>query len=249
LRANGKYIAFLDGDDYWGPDHLAKQIAMLQQNPAFDLAYCDSVLVKDERPFARVFSMEPQSPEVTFESLLTEDCAVGTSSAVASRAALIRAGLFDESFRRCEDFDMWLRMAFAGARITFHPDAQVYHRISGASLSADRWSMKKDRIRVYQKIASMLPVSEEQTRIIRTMVAQTEAQCDVQRLKEALKKGDYSRATEAATRANALEDNWKVKLALLGLRTAPGFFRRVYLARTWLMDRARLSRRTASPPD
>ena len=246
LQARGKYIAFLDGDDYWCSDHLEKQVAVLQQSPAFDLAYCDTFLLKEGKGFGRVFSMEPQSPEVTFESLLTEDCVVSTSSAVASRAALMRAGLFDESFRRCEDFDMWLRMAFTGARITFHTEAQVYHRISPDSLSADRWSMKRDRIRVYQKIGSTLPVSEEQSQIIARMVAHTEAQCDVEQLKDALEKGDYSRAVDAANRAGSRRSNWKLKASLFGLRVAPRLFRLLHLGRSLLLSRQGYSRRPRS---
>ena len=30
VQARGNYIAFLDGDDYWCSDHLAKQIEILQ---------------------------------------------------------------------------------------------------------------------------------------------------------------------------------------------------------------------------
>jgi glycosyltransferase involved in cell wall biosynthesis len=244
LHSRGTYIAFLDGDDYWYSEHLAQQVALLQQSPTFDLAYCDTILVKDEKAFARAFSLEPQSPRVTFESLLTEDCAISTSSAVVSREAIVRAGLFDESFWRCEDFDMWLRMAFMGARITFHLEAQVCRRVYDTSLSADRGSMKKDRIRVYQKMASTLPVSEKQKQIIRRMVDDTQAQCEVERFKDALEKGDFDLALEAGARTSTLRKNWKVKIALLGLRLAPRFFRRIHLSWASFMNNRKRSQRS-----
>src|SRR5258708_6273158 len=172
------------------------------------------MLVKDEKPRARAFTMQPQAKEVTLESLLVEDCAISTSSTVASRDAVLRAGLFDENFRRCEDFDLWLRMAFAGARMAFHSDAQVYHRISSTGLSANRWEMKRDRIRVYQKIGTTLPVTETQKRVINEMVAKTEAECDVEALKGALEMGDYDTAVKAADRASSVAKNWKVRLSL-----------------------------------
>jgi glycosyltransferase involved in cell wall biosynthesis len=245
LRARGKYIAFLDGDDYWCTDHLAKQIAMLRQDPALDLVYSDTILLKDERPVARAFDLQPQSTQVTFESLLAEHSAISTSSTVACRDAIMAAGMFDESFLRCEDFDMWLRMSFAGSRMAFQSEARVHHRISDVGLSADRWAMKKDRIRVYQKIDATLPVSEPQRRIVREMVAMTEAQCDVERMKHALEAGDYNQAVEAADRAAAFQNNWKVKISRFCLRIAPRLFRRLHLARSFVLRRGKYGKSLA----
>jgi glycosyltransferase involved in cell wall biosynthesis len=237
LLARGKYIAFLDGDDYWCSDHLAKQVAMLREDPTLDLVYSDSILLKDERPVARAFDLEPQCTQVTFESLLVEHSSISTSSTVVSRDAIMAAGMFDESFLRCEDFDLWLRMSFAGARMAFQHEARVHHRISDVGLSANRWAMKKDRIRVYQKIDATLPVSGQQRRIVREMVAKTEAQCDVERMKHALEAGDYNQAVEAADRASTFQNTWKMKISRFCLRIAPSLFRRLHLARTFVLRR------------
>ena len=234
LEAHGEHIAFLDADDYWCSDHLTKQMALLQQDPDLDLVYCDCILVKDEKPLTRAFNKQPQVGRVTFDSLLVEDCAIGTSTTVVSRKAIMRAGAFDPSFIRCEDFDMWLRMAFAGARMAYHSDAQVFHRISDTSLSADRWSMKQDRIRVYRKIASTLPVSEGQRHVLEGLVAKTEADSDVDLLKHFLRLGEYSKALDAAQRANARKSSWKVRIAYLGLYLSPRLFRQLHRARAWL---------------
>ncbi len=246
VEASGNYIAFLDGDDYWCSDHLAKQIDILRQDPTLDLVYCDSILMKDERPFARAFDIQPQCAQVTFESLLVEDSAISTSSAVVSRDAIIAAGMFDENFMRCEDFDTWLRMSFAGTRMAFHTEARVYHRISDIGLSADRWSMKKDRIRVYQKVDATLPISEQQRQIVREMVARTQARCDIERMKRALEAGDYNQAVEAADHASVLKHNWKVKVSLFCLRAAPRVFRRLHLARIFLLGRHKRSKKPAA---
>jgi glycosyltransferase involved in cell wall biosynthesis len=235
LESLGKYVAFLDADDYWGSDHLAKQMAQFQQDHALELVYCDSVLIKGSAPVGRAFASQPQSPHVTFNSLLVEDCAIATSTTVVSREAILRAGGFDENFVRCEDFEMWLRLAFAGTRMAYHPDADVYHRVSETSLSADRWSMKKDRIRVYQKVVESLPVSNEQRRVVQGLVADIETACDVDLLKRFLHRGDYLRAREAAQRANARGSGWKVGVAGLGLRLAPGLFRQFFRARAWFL--------------
>ena len=71
-----------------------------------------------------------------------------------SREALIEAGLFDERFRRCEDFDLWLRMAFGGSKMDFRTDPGVYHYLTEHSLSSDNYLLKRARIEVYEKTAA-----------------------------------------------------------------------------------------------
>ncbi len=236
LRARGKYVAFLDGDDYWSSDHLAKLMALFDADTSLDLAYCDCILLKQEKPFANAFSIEPQSSVVDFDSLLVESCAISTSSAVVARESILKAGLFDENFRRCEDFDMWLRLSFGGARMTYHSEAQVFHRMNDAGLSADRLSMKRDRIRVYEKIAGSLPVTMQQQETIHGLVSNIKADCHVDEMKYALEQGNYQAALESGNRAKAIRSNWKLAASLLALRAAPRIFGRLYLMRAHMLD-------------
>jgi glycosyltransferase involved in cell wall biosynthesis len=248
LRAQGKYVAFLDGDDYWSREHLAKQIDMLERQSGLELAYCDCQLIKDEKPFTRAFQLQPQAQFVSFESLLSEDSAISTSSTVVSRAAILAAGLFDEGFLRCEDFDLWLRMSFAGVRMDYHPDAEVYHRINSVGLSANRTAMIQDLIRVYQKTATQLRLTRRQLDIIGEMVRRAEAEYSVEKLKDSLEKKDFEQARSAADRALALKKNWKLKVSALALRTAPRAFRFFHLGRAFLLGRKPFVRRPASSP-
>src|SRR6266496_783117 len=211
-NAFGKYIAFLDGDDYWTPDHLAKNIGILEGNSEIALVYCDCILIKDGQPFSRVFFAQGQSRRVSFESLLLQSSTISTSSVVVSREAITTAGRFDETIHRCEDFDMWLRLAFQGSRMAYHPDAEVYHRVHKVSLSADSLAMIKDRVRVYEKTASTLAVCREQRQIIRRMITKSQSDGYVEQLKESLERKDYAEAREAAHRANLVESTWKIKL-------------------------------------
>jgi glycosyltransferase involved in cell wall biosynthesis len=246
--AQGKYVAFLDGDDYWSREHLAKQIEMLERQGGLELAYCDCVLIKDEKPFTRAFQLQPQAQFVSFESLLAEDSAISTSSTVVSRAAIMAAGLFDEDFVRCEDFDLWLRMSFSGVRMDYHPDAEVYHRINSVGLSANRIAMIQDLIRVYQKTATQLRLSRRQVDIVSEMVRRAEAEYSVEKLKDSLEKKDFEQAKSAADRALALKKNWKLKVSALALRTAPRAFRFFHLGRAFLLGRKPFIRRSSSSP-
>ena len=146
LQMRGKYAAFLDSDDVWLPAHLVRQIEMLKADPSPVSRVRGLYLTEKGVAVGHAFGREPQSSPVTFEFILTENCTVGTSSTVASRDALIAAGLFDERFKCCEDFDLWLRMSFRGAKMNYDPAVHVYHAFYAESLSGDRFAMKKARI-------------------------------------------------------------------------------------------------------
>ncbi len=225
LQMRGKYAAFLDSDDVWLPAHLMIQTAMLKADPSLDLVYADSILSENGLAVGHAFGREPQSSPVTFEFILTENCTVGTSSTVASRDALIAAGLFDERFRCCEDFDLWLRMAFRGAKMNYDPTVHLDHALYGESMSGDRYAMKKARIEVYEKTASTLPVSGSQRSLIRSLIDKTEAECQVDLLKQFLHARQYGRALETAQRANTVKNNWKLRFTILGLRKVPAAVR------------------------
>jgi glycosyltransferase involved in cell wall biosynthesis len=248
LWARGKYVAFLDADDYWRPDHLGKLMELFQQDAALDLAYCDCVLLKEEKPFANAFSIEPQSGAVNFDSLLVESCAISTSTALVLRESIVQAGLFDEGFHRCEDFDLWLRLAFRGARMRYHSEPQVFRRINEQGLSADRLSMKRDRIRVYEKVAATLPVSMEQRQTIERLVGSIRAECHVQEMKHALDKGNYEAAVESGRQAKRVRQDWRLSFSLAALRLAPRLFGHFYRMRARMLeDRNRKSTQNVPP--
>ena len=228
LQANGRLIAFLDSDDAWFPGHIANQLAMLAEEPSLGLVYSDSILMKEGVVVGHAFGQQPQHPPVTFESLLAEDCAIGTSSVVASRDALINAGLFDEQFSRCEDFDLWLRMAFRGTRMNYCREPSLYHLLSPDGLSSSLYLMKCALIDVYGKIASTMPVSKAQEKLIQQCIRRTKVRSQLDLLKQHSASGEYPLALEAAERARTLAKSAKLNWAIFGLKRAPHVFKHAY---------------------
>ena len=243
-EARGRYIAFLDSDDVWFPHHLESQMAMFQDDGSLDLVYSDSILMEGGKVVGHAFGSEPQNPPVTFGAILTEGCTIATSSAVARKQALIDAGLFDERFRRCEDFDLWLRMSFRGSRMNYQPRPSLYHYLTPGSLASNAYLLKQARIEVYQKTASTLPLAASQIELIRSLIEMTEAKCHKDMLKKFLGQGEYATALEEARRANASRTHWKLKLTVIGLRTVPGVVRYCQIAQEYLLRRFHRARRT-----
>ena len=230
VEARGEYIAFLDADDFWLPEHLASQIAILRGTPSLGLVYSDSLVVRDGKCIRKTFDRERQEKPVTFEALLGERCTVSTSTTVASRKELLAAGLFDESMTRCEDFDLWVRMAFQGTRMTFSPQAHVCRMVSGSGLSSNKYEMKRALIDVYRKIDSSLPLSLTQKELLKQRCERIEAIAQLDLVKEFIHVGDYEKALLSASRASSVLGSWRVRLAVIALAKAPRCFGAYYRA-------------------
>jgi cellulose synthase/poly-beta-1,6-N-acetylglucosamine synthase-like glycosyltransferase len=243
-QARGKYLAFLDSDDFWLPHHLACQLELLERNPELKLVYADSVLLMDGSPIGRAFEISaPQSGPVTFEALVRESCTINTSSTVAVRQTVVEAGAFDETMHRCEDLDLWLRMRYGGARMDYRPNPQVCHRIRNG-LAADRELMKQAHIAVYRKAISVLPVSAGERAMIEDCIRQIEGGLHVERVKRLLLERQYAEALAAAREASTILDSWKLRMAISGIRHVPGLFRESYGAYQRILE-ARQQRRRA----
>jgi hypothetical protein len=184
------------------------------------------------------FERQPQSPPVTFEKLLTEECAVTTSAVVASRQAMIDAGLFDERYRRSEDFDLWVRMSFRGAKMDLLRQVGIEHRLHPGGLAADGYLLKQAQIEIYKKVLGTLPVSAEQKKLIQELIARVEGLCQMDLVKRYLREGRYPEARLAAGQAAALLQDWKSRRVALAVKIAP------WAARRFLsLQEARLARK------
>ena len=227
--AQGEFVAFLDSDDSWLPDYLAEQINFINGDPGFDMVYADAMLFGDGPLAGRSFmECAPSRGPVTFESLLRYETSVITSCTVVRRRSLIDAGLFDERFIRCEDFDLWLRLALSGARIGFQQKVLARHRTHGSSLAADQIAMVESQVQVLKKAQETLPLSASQRQLIESQLENCAAQIERERGKQYLASRDYEQAALSFSLANEFYKSRKLQLVIWGLRSAPRLVR--YLA-------------------
>jgi glycosyltransferase involved in cell wall biosynthesis len=230
-KARGEFVAFLDSDDNWLPNYLEQQVKLITGEPAFDMVYSDAWLFGDG-PLAgrRFMECAPSVGPVTFESLLLYQTSVITSGTVVRRQFVIDAGLFDERFIRCEDFDLWIRLAHRGARIGFQEQVLACHRTHGESLAANEIAMVESQIEVLKKAKQNLPLSEAQHELVDRQLENCAAQIERERGKQYLANRDYNRAAESFSRANTFYKSRKLQLVIWGLRSTPGIVR--YLAQS-----------------
>ncbi len=107
--ARGSYLAFLDSDDRWHRQKLALQFRAMQSKPHFLVSHtCERWLRNDEHLNQKKHHI-PDHGNIYPQSLRL--CCVGMSTAMVRRKLFRRYGMFDETLRCCEDYDLWLRVS------------------------------------------------------------------------------------------------------------------------------------------
>ena len=227
--ARGEYIAPLDADDMWDPEHLAAQLAVLETDSSIDVAYADARIFGDVPEAGRtVMDLSPSAGEVTFERLVTCQCTVPLCVSVVRRSTLLRAGLFDPALRRAEDFDLWLRIVRQGGRIVYQRRVLGHYRRHAGSLSADPVLMVEAFLGTLAKTARYPNLTAIQREIIAQQCLVERARVELHKGKHAFLAGDAAAAVSHLTRANAQYKSLKLATVLMLLRVAPGFLRALY---------------------
>jgi len=111
-KSSTPYIAFLDADDLWHPEKLAKQLKAIRAQPDAGLCYTlADTIDRNGKRLHNSYNWRAYSGRV-FDELLRANF-ITNSSVLLPRAALLNAGLFDTHLPvfGSEDWDLWLRVA------------------------------------------------------------------------------------------------------------------------------------------
>jgi len=226
--ARGSLIAFLDGDDTWLPNYLEVQVARIQADATIDVLYPNVIMFGDSSEAGEEFmAICPSSGEVTFERLLLQECNVSNCS-IARREAIVRAGLFDESLRSVEDFDLWLRVIKQGGRIAYHRDVLARYRRRHGSLTADPVWLSEHILEVLKKVRQTMDLTPSEQATVETQLQHFHAMLKLQEGKRAFFSGDTKGAINGLTEANRFFRNRKFAFTLMMLRVAPRLLLRAY---------------------
>jgi GT2 family glycosyltransferase len=240
------FFALLDGDDYWHPTLLEREMELFARDPGLSLVYTDARLFGDH-PWAGRTYMEcgdDSVGEVTVESLLARRVNPTMSTMVVRREDVIAAGWFDESLRYVEDYDMWLRMAYRGMRMTYIHEPLAYRRLRATSLSANGLKMERSVLHVLEQFGRTHELTGSALTAWQDAVAIARSRLGLTLAKMSLSNGHVDTAAEALRGIRTADASWKLRAAGVGLRAVPSVVSVAYRCWSWLLD-ARLRRETA----
>ncbi|WP_292508948.1 trifunctional glycosyltransferase/class I SAM-dependent methyltransferase/polysaccharide deacetylase [Mesorhizobium sp.] len=140
--ARGRWLMFLDADDWVDASFLAKMLAALEPAPDAVAAYCGSrrVMPDGELTPSSIATEVAVQPFETF----ARRCAVRTHALLVDRKTIVELGGFDVSLRTCEDWDLWQRLARLGKRWVMVDEPLAFYRTSPNSLTRNSTQMLVD---------------------------------------------------------------------------------------------------------
>lgn len=149
--ATGDLVGFLDADDYWHPEKLARQLALLSK-PAVGLVHTGiSTVDVDGRPLGVDLSGMRGNILRTHALLRGTTILAGASTALVRRECFDRLGAFEPALSTSADWDMW-------RRIGCHYDVEhareplVSYRLHGGAMHRNLDLFEHDMLLAFERM-------------------------------------------------------------------------------------------------
>jgi hypothetical protein len=108
-----RYIARIDADDIAQPNRLEQQLIYLETNSKVDVCSTWMHAFYDDHSHEDYILQKPLD-DASIKTALVQYCAISNGASMFRRSFFQDAGLYNESLRDCEDYDLWCRGALLG---------------------------------------------------------------------------------------------------------------------------------------
>jgi len=168
-HSRGDLVAFLDADDLWLSDKLQKQIHAFEQTNA-DVISSSGFVFSDEGIQVNEDALQivPGRTEgAEMFKLLYAYNRLTIQSAMVRREMLEKVNLLDENraYQNCEDYDLWLSLAKAGAVFYCLEDRLIKYRRHANASTFEESKVLKPMIAVMKKHGGDSVLNQRQVKL------------------------------------------------------------------------------------
>ena len=136
--SKGKFIAFIDCDDWWKKDKLKKQINLFKRDKAIDLVYTNLYIYDNAKKKNSIFSNDKLKSGFVFRELL-KSYKIFILTVLAKRE-VFQKKMFNQSYDIIGDFDFFIRKSFK------HYYAALQEPLAYYRHHSDNYSKKKIKL-------------------------------------------------------------------------------------------------------
>lgn len=163
--AVGDWLAFLDADDQWLAEKLARVMERAGRSPHVALFSHDVLVIDEQDAVVGAYRFERAGGNVARKLIMGNW--VITSTAVLRADAARKTGKFREDLRKragSEDWDYWLRVAMKHQIEHIQEPLAFYRRISGSATRSSLDDALADSLRVVSEAGAAMGLSEWEMR-------------------------------------------------------------------------------------
>jgi glycosyltransferase involved in cell wall biosynthesis/GT2 family glycosyltransferase len=216
-QAGGKYLKFLDCDDFLYPGQLEAQVKHLEAGPETVISATDYDLEFESKKKINILLTLKEDQLAQF--IEGNPCPVHT--VLVRRDMVNREHAFDESLRSHEDSDLWLRILLRGGVFERTASNGCCYRIHGGALSEDTKRMFGFYCKFSEKLNHSLKLrfkhlSQEALRQLFFRNLQTIHKCYCQDIRPA---EQLPETLKAAAAVHAMTSNWleRIRIMMTGI--------------------------------
>lgn len=145
-EARGEYIAFLDSDDYWESNKLARQYVLLQETGMVLCSTGRELMTHEGDLTGRVI---PVKERITYEDMLNQNW-INNSSVLVRRDVLLEFPM--EADEVHEDYLLWLKVLKKYGTVCAINEPLLKYRMSKNSKSGSKFKSAIMTYRTYRKL-------------------------------------------------------------------------------------------------